>query len=150
MTSSVGELPCYSLIQVANDLEYPSEGQLKEKFEHGKRNKFYDYIIKSMHFRWYKSENRNVEKIDINDTIRRKSKPKFDDVRDSILFTNHWSLFEKIATSFLGNNSKGLRYNKVLMNFLFIKDKSRWKIIARNDFSLWRISQRPIASKWIY
>jgi hypothetical protein len=34
MTSS-GELPCFSLIHVANDVEFPSEGQLKEKFEHG-------------------------------------------------------------------------------------------------------------------
>ena len=28
-------MPCYSLIHVPNDAEFPSEGQLKEKFEHG-------------------------------------------------------------------------------------------------------------------
>uniref|UniRef100_A0A183BWY7 26S proteasome non-ATPase regulatory subunit 6 n=1 Tax=Globodera pallida TaxID=36090 RepID=A0A183BWY7_GLOPA len=34
MTSS-GEQPCYALVHVANDVEFPSEGQLKDKFEHG-------------------------------------------------------------------------------------------------------------------
>ena len=33
MTS--GEQPCYSLINVPNDVEFPSEAQLKDKFEHG-------------------------------------------------------------------------------------------------------------------
>ncbi|KAL3116189.1 hypothetical protein niasHT_002313 [Heterodera trifolii] len=33
MTS--GEQPCFTLIHVANDVEFPSEGQLKDKFEHG-------------------------------------------------------------------------------------------------------------------
>uniref|UniRef100_A0A183BWD3 Coatomer subunit beta n=1 Tax=Globodera pallida TaxID=36090 RepID=A0A183BWD3_GLOPA len=33
--SSSGEQPCYALIHVANDVEFPSEGQLKDKFEHG-------------------------------------------------------------------------------------------------------------------
>lgn len=30
-----GEQPCYTLIHVSNDIEFPSEGQLKDKFEHG-------------------------------------------------------------------------------------------------------------------
>ncbi|CAK5030221.1 unnamed protein product [Meloidogyne enterolobii] len=34
MTS--GEQPCYSLINVPNDVEFPSEAQLKDKFEHAK------------------------------------------------------------------------------------------------------------------
>ena len=33
MTS--GEAPCYLLIHVPNDAEFPSEAQLKEKFEKG-------------------------------------------------------------------------------------------------------------------
>jgi hypothetical protein len=33
--ATTGELPCYSLIHVANDAEFPSEQQLKDKFEKG-------------------------------------------------------------------------------------------------------------------
>uniref|UniRef100_A0A914HF88 26S proteasome non-ATPase regulatory subunit 6 n=1 Tax=Globodera rostochiensis TaxID=31243 RepID=A0A914HF88_GLORO len=33
--ASSGKQPCYTLVHVANDVEFPSEGQLKDKFEHG-------------------------------------------------------------------------------------------------------------------
>uniref|UniRef100_A0AC34FFK2 Coatomer subunit beta n=1 Tax=Panagrolaimus sp. ES5 TaxID=591445 RepID=A0AC34FFK2_9BILA len=33
--ATTGELPCFSLIHVANDAEFPSEQQLKDKFEKG-------------------------------------------------------------------------------------------------------------------
>lgn len=38
-----GEQPCYSLINVPNDIEFPSESQLKEKFEHGKIQYYFIY-----------------------------------------------------------------------------------------------------------
>jgi len=81
MTS--GEQPCYSLINVPNDVEFPSEAQLKDKFEHGL------VIIKFLllEFRWYESEDWGFEKINFNDSIWGKDKSKFDDVCYSFLPT---------------------------------------------------------------
>lgn len=33
--NATGEQPCYTLINVATDLTFPTEAQLKEKFEKG-------------------------------------------------------------------------------------------------------------------